>query len=118
MDYEVLNWRSGNAAEDGRETRGWFLGHFIDPGEGIRSSEDVEVKWGIHPPGDKRAKWTCDDRRTTLVLLVQGSFRIDLTEASITLRKQGDYVVWKPGINHSWEALTDSLVFTVRWRSS
>ena len=112
------NWHSGNAAEDGRETRGWILGHFIDPSQGVRSSKDVEVKWGIHPAGEKRHEWTADDQRTTLVLLVEGNFRVDLTEASIILEKQGDYVTWGPGIDHSWEAISDSIVVTVRWPSS
>ena len=61
---------------------------------------------------------TTDDQRTTLVLLVQGKFRIDLTETSVTLEKQGDYAVWGPGIDHSWEAITESVVLTVRWPSS
>jgi quercetin dioxygenase-like cupin family protein len=113
-----VNWRSGNAEEDSRETRGWLLGHFIDPTEGVRSSKDVEVKWGIHPSGDKRARWTADDQRTTLVILVSGKFRIDLTEANITLDRKGDYVLWGPGIDHSWEALAESIVLTVRWPSS
>lgn len=113
-----VNWYGGNAAEDGRERRGWIFGHFIDPSEGVRSSKDVEVKWGIHPVGDKRREWTADDQRTTLVLLVQGSFRIDLTETSVTLEKQGDYAAWGPGIDHSWEAITDAVVITVRWPSS
>ena len=112
------NWHSGNAAEDGRDTRGWILGHFIDPAKGVRSSKDVEIKWGIHPVGDKRPEWTADDQRTTLVLLVEGNFRIDLTEASVTLEKQGDYTTWGPGIDHSWEALSESIVVTVRWPSS
>jgi quercetin dioxygenase-like cupin family protein len=113
-----INWSSGNAAEDGRGTRGWLLGHFIDPAKGVRSSKEVEVKWGIHPTGDKRPEWTADDQRTTLLLLVQGNFRVDLTEASVTLARQGDYAVWGPGINHSWEAISDSIVVTVRWPSS
>jgi len=93
-------WRSGNAADDGNNTRGWLLGHFIDPAEGVLSTRDVEVKWGV------------------LVLLVQGIFRISLTEGSIALRRQGDYALWGPGIGHSWEAVTDSVVVTVRWPSS
>jgi quercetin dioxygenase-like cupin family protein len=52
------------------------------------------------------------------VLLVQGNFRIDLTETSVTLEKQGDYAVWGPGIDHSWAAITESVVITVRWPSS
>jgi hypothetical protein len=111
------NWYSGNAAEDGNERRGWIIGHFIDPSEGVRSSNDVEVKWGLHPVGDKRPEWTADDQRTTLVVLVKGNFRIDLTETSITLEKQGDYAAWGPGIDHSWEAITESVVITVRWPS-
>lgn len=112
------NWHAGNAEDDGRDTRGWILGHFIDPSQGVRSSKDVEIKWGIHPTGDKRAAWTADDERTTLVLLVQGTFRVDLTESSVTLEKQGDYLAWGPGIDHSWEALADSVVMTVRWPSA
>src|SRR5215467_9701555 len=52
-----VSWYAGNAAEDGRATRGWLLGHFIDPAEGVRSSTDVEVKWGIHPARDERVSW-------------------------------------------------------------
>jgi hypothetical protein len=113
-----VQWDHGNATEDGRDTRGWLLGYFIDPAQGVRSSKDVEVKWGIHPAGDERPEWTSDDQRTTLVLLVQGTFQIDLTEASITLTRQGDYAVWGPGIDHSWRAISDSTVITVRWPSS
>lgn len=113
----VANWCYGNAAED-TDDRGWLLGHFIDPSEGVRHSPDVEVKWGVHPTGDKRAGWTSDDRRTTLLLLVQGEFRIDLTEGSRVLARQGDYALWGPGIDHSWEALIVLVVITVRWPSA
>jgi hypothetical protein len=101
-----------------RDTRGWLVSHFIDPAHGVRSSKDVEVKWGIRPAGEKRAEWTADDQRTTLVLLVQGNFRIDLTGTSVIIGKQGDYPLWGLGIDHSWEALSDSVVLTVRWPSS
>jgi quercetin dioxygenase-like cupin family protein len=49
---------------------------------------------------------------------VSGEFRIDLTEGSFTLQRQGDYLVWGPGIDHSLEAVTDAVVVTVRWPSS
>ncbi|HEX3779681.1 MAG TPA: signal peptidase I [Pseudonocardiaceae bacterium] len=114
----TANWSHGNAADDTAATRGWLLGHFIDPSQGVRSTKDVEVKWGVHPAGDKRPEWTSDDMRTTLLLLVQGSFRIDLTEGSTVLARQGDYAMWGPGVDHSWEALADSTVITVRWPSS
>lgn len=111
------NWHSGNASEDGQDTRGWLLGHFIDPPEDVRATEALEVKWADHPAGEKRAGWTTGDQRTTMLLLVQGHFRLELTEGSCTLERQGDYVVWGPGIDHTWEALADSTVITVRWPS-
>jgi hypothetical protein len=110
-------WYSGNATDDAPSNRGWLLGHFMNPAEGVRSTNDVEVKWGIHPSGDQRAAWTADDQRTTLVLLVQGRFRVELTEGTITMQRQGDYIMWGPGIDHTWHAEEDSIVITVRWPS-
>jgi hypothetical protein len=111
-------WTAGNATEDSADTRGWLVGHFIDPAHGVRHSKDVEVKWAHHPAGDKRPEWTADDQRITLVFLVQGEFRVDLTEGSKVLAAQGDYVMWGAGVDHSWEALADSVVVTVRWPSA
>ena len=111
------NWHNGNAEEDGRDTQGWLLGHFIDPALGVRSSRDVEVKWGIHPAGQKRPEWTEGEDRSTLVIVVSGRFRVDLSGGSVTLSRQGDYVTWGPGIDHSWQAEDDSTVITVRWPS-
>jgi len=86
-------WYFGNAGDDGDKNRGWLLGHFIDPTEGVRSTTDLEVKWGVHPSGEQRPEWTADDKRTTLLLLVSGRFRLDLTVDSFTLARQGDYVM-------------------------
>lgn len=35
-------------------------------------------------------------------------------QQTVTLENQGDYLVWGPGTDHTWEALDDSSVFTVR----
>jgi hypothetical protein len=112
-----VDWYIGNAAADGQDTRGWLVGHFIDGSAGVRSTKDVEVKWGIHQAGEKRSGWTSDDQRTTLVLLVEGNFVVSLTEGRVELTRQGDYAVWGPGIDHSWEAIEHSVVITVRWPS-
>jgi len=113
-----FDWYHGNAADDGQDTRGWIVGHFLDPSDGVRSTRDVEVKWGIHPAGDKRPEWTTDDQRTTMVLLIEGHFIVHLTSDSVKLNRQGDYAVWGPGIDHSWEAEEHSIVLTVRWPSN
>lgn len=112
------NWTFGNANDDAAPTRGWLVGHFLPPSAGVRADDAVEVKWFNHPTGDTRKEWTADDQRTTLVMLVSGEFRIDLTTGSSTLRRSGDYVMWGRGIDHSWTALADSTVLTVRWPSA
>lgn len=112
------NWHHGNAADDGSATRGWLLGHFIEPADDVRATGAVEVKWGVHPAGDKRPEWTSEDQRTTLLLHVEGHFRLHLTEGTVDMTKLGDYVVWGPGIDHTWEAITDAVVITVRWPST
>ena len=113
------NWHAGNAGDEASKHRGWIMGHFIDPAAGaVRSTEALEVKWGIHPAGQQRpAGWTTGEERSTLVLMVSGKFRIDLSVGSVTLERQGDYVTWGPGIDHCWQAEEDSVVVTVRWPS-
>jgi quercetin dioxygenase-like cupin family protein len=111
------NWYTGNATEDSDTYRGWLLGHFIDPSDGVRRTDALEVKWGIHPAGQERPEWTVDEQRSTLLLLVHGRFRLDLSVGGVVLQHEGDYVVWGPGIDHSWHAEADSVVVTIRWPS-
>lgn len=106
----------GNASRDGALDAGWLLGHFKPPGD-PRHSEAVEVKWGEHPPGDERAAWVTGEQRWALLVLVSGRFRVELPERSVLLAERGDYVVWGPGVDHSWRAEEASVVLTVRWPS-
>jgi quercetin dioxygenase-like cupin family protein len=110
----------GNANDDADQYRGWLLGSFVDTAthSAIRKTDAIEIKWGIHPKGDQRPEWAVDDSQVTILLLVSGRFRLDLTTASITLDTQGDYVVWGPGLNHSWQAEDDSVVITIRWEAA
>jgi hypothetical protein len=105
----------GNAAVDGPADRGWLLGHFKPPGD-ARYSGDVEVKWGMHAPGDRRAQWVTGERRTALLVLISGRFRVELPGRTVLLARQGDYVVFH-GIGHSWHAEEESVVITIRWPS-
>lgn len=112
------NWYTGNATDDAPAHRGWILGHFMDPGGApVRATPALEIKWGEHLAGEERAGWTTGEDRSTLVLLVSGRFRIDLTVGSTTLEKCGDYITWGPGIGHCWQAEENSVVLTVRWPS-
>jgi hypothetical protein len=106
----------GNASVDAAGDRGWLLGHF-KPVDDARHSDEVEIKWGVHPPGDQRVQWVTGEKRTALLLLVSGRFRVELPGRSVLLAKQGDYVVWGQGVDHSWCAEEESVVLTVRWPS-
>ncbi|MFC3502348.1 signal peptidase I [Micromonospora krabiensis] len=106
----------GNAGADGAVNAGWLLGHFMPPGD-PRHSTEVEVKWGVHPAGEARARWATGERRTALLVLVSGRFRVELPDRTVVLGEPGDYVVWGRGVDHSWYAETESVVLTVRWPS-
>jgi hypothetical protein len=51
-----------------------------------------------HPAGEGRDGWATDEQRTTLLILVRGRFRLDLSMASTTLEREGDYAVWVQGL--------------------
>jgi hypothetical protein len=105
----------GSAPADAPANHGWLLGHFL-PGDDPRHSDDIEIKWGIHPAGDERAQWVTEDHRTAAILLISGRFRIDLPDRTVLLARQGDYVVFH-ATAHTWRAEEESLVVTVRWPS-
>lgn len=106
----------GRADRDAALDRGWLMGHFKEPGD-PRHSEDVEIKWGVHPVGDTRARWATGEVRTALLVLISGRFRLDFPGGSVTLAEQGEYVVWGKGVDHSWYAEEESVTLTVRWPS-
>jgi hypothetical protein len=105
---------TGNATTDAA-ARGWLLGHFMPPGD-PRNSDAVEIKWGVHPAGEQRQGWVTNDPRSILSVLISGRFRVDLPDRSVTLARQGDYVVFH-GVNHTWQAEEESVVVSVRWPS-
>jgi len=105
----------GNAGSDAAESRGWLLGYF-KPHDDARHSDEVEVKWAIHPRGDERSQWVDGEKRSALLLLVCGRFRVELPERTVLLAEQGDYVVFH-GLSHSWYAEEASVVVAVRWPS-
>ncbi|MCS0603714.1 signal peptidase I [Streptomyces sp. LP11] len=106
----------GHAGKDAALDRGWLLGHFKEPGD-PRHSDAVEVKWGVHPRGERRARWVRGEVRTALLVLVSGRFRLEFPGREVLLAEQGDYAVWGQGVDHSWVAEEDSVVLTVRWPS-
>jgi hypothetical protein len=104
----------GNAADDAVDYRGWFVGGFVKA-DNAQATDDVEIKWGLHPAGDTRADWNPDENATTLCLLVSGRFNLDFDAELVILARPSDYAVRGPGIKHRSHALDDAVVLTVRW---
>ena len=109
----------GNAAADGANYRGWFVGHFLP-----QATTEVEVKWGVHRKGEVRAAWAVSRQATSMSLLVRGAIRLFFATSSgavpteALLAEPGDYAVWPPGVAHRWHIeRDDTVIVTVRWPS-
>ncbi len=107
----------GNVTEASKGSRGWFLGHFM-PGEDnpLRSS-DVELKWYTHAKGESRSEWSPANAVRTLNILIRGKFVLVFPDQEVLLEKEGDFVLFGPGVAHSFRSVEESLVLTVRWPS-
>ena len=106
----------GNVAQDGRTTRGWFVGHFIQDTGSIRHSNDVEVKWHEHQKGESREDWSVSEVATTLSLVVRGQMRMIFENKEFVLQA-GDYCIAPCGTPHKYSIEEDSTILTIRWPS-
>jgi hypothetical protein len=84
----------GNAAVDQVRGTGWFVGQFVPPEMGLRHQTDVELKWAIHPDGDRRVNGAEANRNaTTISVLIRGAlrttFEVDGTARVVTLKTRG-----------------------------
>lgn len=107
----------GSAPRD--NIRGWFVGQFLSGDIGLRQRRDMELKWGAHAAGDRRAKgWSMTGTSTTVSVLLQGRFivrfRVDGEIHQVELKEPGDYVVYGPETPHTWEAPEACTVLSVR----
>ncbi len=111
----------GNATSDQVRDSGWFVGQFVSPALGLRHQNDVEIKWGVHPDGEKRAHAWASGHSTTISVLIRGCLRVTfhVGEAPqvVTLATEGDYIIFAPDTVHSWEAVGHTVVLSVRFPS-
>lgn len=106
----------GNAALDGAENHGWWVGHFRAEGS-PQHSDDIETKWSQHATGQKNDGVAKNAYGTSMAILIAGVHRLEFSNAHVVLERIGDYVIWGPGIEHSWTVLDKSTVLTLRWPS-
>ena len=107
----------GNVADASKNTRGWFLGHFM-PGEAnsLRTSE-LEAKWYTHAKGETRHEWAPGNPVKTVNILIRGHFVLLFPDREVALEQEGDFVLFGPGVPHSFRSVEESLVLTLRWPS-
>ena len=108
---------TGNAVVASKDTRGWFLGHFMPGEDNPLRNADVEVKWFTHARGETRPEWSPANAVRTLNILIRGRFVLLFPDHEVLLEKEGDFVLFGPGIAHSFRSEEQSLVLTVRWPS-
>ena len=80
----------GNAKADQVGDGGWFVGQFVPAELGLRRQTEVELKWGIHPDGEKRPEPWASQNGTTISVLIEGglkvTFHIDGSHQEVILR--------------------------------
>jgi hypothetical protein len=109
---------SGNVNEASKYTRGWFLGYFMPGEENPLRTGELELKWYTHAKGETREEWAPANPVKTLNILIRGHFVLLFPDQEIALEKEGDFVLFGPGMPHSFRSVEESLVLTVRWPSA
>lgn len=109
---------SGNVNIASQNTRGWFLGHFMPGEQNPLRTEAVELKWYTHAKGETRVEWAPGNPVQTLNILIRGHFVLLFPDQEVSLKNEGDFVLFGPGVPHSFRSVEESLVLTVRWPST
>jgi len=106
---DIIEKRHGNL---------WVMGHFMEPGSPFQT-DDLEIKWGLHHPGESKNSFGTNSQAKTLAILIRGktSLKFPDQKQEIILEKEGDYVYWDRGVRHRWSVLEETLVITIRWPS-
>lgn len=104
--------------------KGWIFGHFVPKKSkfSIFKNKNFEVHWGSRKKGDSNENVVYNETSYTLGILLKGKISIILyknkkEKKEYLLQKEGDYLVFGPGVPHDWIALKDSLILGVRWPS-
>jgi hypothetical protein len=126
---------TGNAKTDGREFRFWFVGQIEkwckDNGKpfnaeyySLRNTNDIEIKWGIYKKGEERDVWASPSDKTAMSILIRGDFTFIFRDVDnpdlqrkVRLKNEGDYVIWREDVEHTWRMEEDSEIVTLRWPS-
>lgn len=131
-----LDLIQGNALSDGADFHYWFVGRidkwckeqgipFDSKKFGLRNTGDIEIKWGIYRKGDIRSEWASSSEMTGMSILIRGDCIFTFREQTdhdniqdLRVKKEGDYIIWRERVEHTWKMLDDSVFLTLRWKAS
>jgi len=57
MGSDTSTSLSGNVIDASKDTRGWFLGHFMPAEDNPLRTSELELKWYTHAKGETRDTW-------------------------------------------------------------
>ncbi|KAI0562574.1 RmlC-like cupin [Gracilaria domingensis] len=106
----------GSAPYDGKPYQGWWVGHFVQQ-DSLRRTTAVETKWVTHNGGRRHDGFATNRIATSMAILISGKHRLEFESSYVVLENPGDYVIWGPGVAHSWTALEHSTMLCIRWPS-
>ena len=122
VDEKLIH--KGNAILDGGG--GWFIGDKQAPGS-PRYRNKMFVKYGIHSAGEQSKPASPVKPLVTVSILIEGGpfvhwfekadkskFTNGAEKVVVTLKDIGDYLLYEPGIDHSWKAIGNSVVLTMQ----
>jgi hypothetical protein len=110
----MSNVHKGHAG-DHSNYKGWLMGNFM-PEDSPLHSRDLEVKWGTPKAGWEREEWSPAIQQKTISILISGECVTIFPDEEVVMKNTGDYVIWSD-VAHSFRAITDCTVLTIRWPS-
>lgn len=82
----------------------------------LDNTPNLELRWIQIKKGEVK-KSHAEPDTTAIVILIKGCHRVFFENEEVDLKEQGDYVFIAPNQIHSWEAMEDNLLVTLRWES-
>jgi hypothetical protein len=97
----------------------WVVG-YARPEDSPLRTNSVYVKWVRLKKGQEKAAPSFEPTANTLGVLISGKIaqNFPTEDKTIILQKQGDYIYFGPNVPHTWSAIEDCLILTVRWPAS
>ena len=108
----------GNFNEEDSK-RGWRVGCFVEGRPNFKTNH-TEFQWNFDiKPAQSKGKVAYNQKSSTLTILVEGEMEIEFPHEnrSVTLKKEGDYTFFAPGVCHTWKANKPTKMVGMRWPS-